>query len=178
MSSDVSRRFLSSTIVPTTPSERSQCSNRWVILSSSLLLAEPRAHLLLLYLTYFCCNRYKNETKKETLSSETIDSFCLPQSFRRRLRNDLSRSFSSSLLLAEPRAHLPLLYLTYFCCKIQKRNEEKKETLSSEFNMRFLSSTIVPTTPSERSQHYVMFSSSLLLAEPRAHFLLLYLTYF
>ena len=99
-----------------------------VLFSSSLLLAESRAHLPLLYLTYFCCNRYKNETKKETLSSEIVRSFCLPRSFRRRLRNDLSLPYQvilSSLLLAEPRAHLLLLYLTYFCCKIQKRREKR-----------------------------------------------------
>ena len=67
----------------------------------------------------------KNFATARRMSSEKTVHFCLPRSFRRRLRNDLSRSFSSSLLLAEPRAHLPLLYLTYFCCKIQKRREKR-----------------------------------------------------
>ena len=115
----------------------------WSFLSS-LLLAEPRAHLLLLYLTYFCCNRYKNETKKETLSSDTQKTRKTnkypPRSFRRRLRNDLSISqLSSSSLDGKterartfffPRTHLSLsrVFLSREGERYKKKRERRNET--------------------------------------------------
>ena len=109
MSSEEGFKFLSSAIVPTTPSERSQQSSRWLSSSSSLDAEKPKnresasAHLLLFFISP-AYSRYENRKTDEL--------------------------------------------------------RKTKETLC------FLSSAIVPTTPSERSQTVPYnFSSSSLDAE-------------
>jgi len=55
---------------------------------------------------------------------------------------------------SQNRARTFLFYISSIFVARQKRNEEKKETFELRNDVRFLSSTIVPTTPSERSQRH------------------------
>ena len=68
--------------------------------------SQNRARTFFFYISRIFVARYKNETKKETFELRgTRYVFCLPRSFRRRLRNDISTSSlwlsSSSSLDAE-----------------------------------------------------------------------------
>ena len=72
LSSDVSRRFVFH-IVPTTPSERSQCSNRWVILSSSLLLARRAPSSFISHV--FLLQSIQKRNREKLLSSNLICDF-------------------------------------------------------------------------------------------------------
>ena len=101
----------------------------------------------------------KNFATARRMSSESQARVCLPRSFRRRLRNDLRTNatefLSSSSLDAEKpknreRERAPSFFYISSCTERTETDELRKKKDS-------LSSAIVPTTPSERSQMYRLF---------------------
>ena len=170
---------MSSTIVPTTPSERSQhpihhhhhCSTE-----------KPSARAPSSFISHVFL-KIQKRNEKRNFELRRIQTFFV---FHDRSDDafgtiSVQQSMGDFIIIIAPRrtARTFLFYISRIFVAIDTKTKRKKKLLSSAFaRRRFLSSTIVPTTPSERSQHYVTFSSSLLLAEPRAHLLLLYLTYF
>ena len=90
-------RFLSSAIVPTTPSERSQTRDIcfFIIIARRRETEEHPPSSFSLSKRV----RYKNEKKRKEVCElrKTLKVFCLPRSFRRRRRNDLSERTKSAL---------------------------------------------------------------------------------
>ena len=90
------------------------------------------------------------------MSSETW-TLCLPRSFRRRLRNDLRLQWIFVIIIArcreteEPRERARTFFFFFLYLSLI-RDTKTERPMSSDEVLCFLSSAIVPTTPSERSQ--------------------------
>ena len=134
--------FLSSAIVPTTPSERPQMEGGpffFIIARRREAEEEPiaraRARLLFLLLLFAIQKR-----KERPTSSEQCRLFCLPRSFRRRLRNDLrcmGRTFYSIIArrreaeeepIRRARARVFFFSSLPFTRAIYERKQEEKKT--------------------------------------------------
>ena len=133
-SENVCGAFLSSTIVPTTPSA---CRRVFIIIAPRRTARAPSSFISHVFLLQSI------QKRNEKRNFELRFTFKQPFVFHDR-SDDAFGTISAYVFIIiarrknRARAHLLLLYLTYFCCKIQKRNEEIKETLSSDVQKKHI----------------------------------------